>query len=678
MVSTKTTSAVFVALLLVTAGGVATAATAGDADGTAAVPIDDRIAQQDEDDEADDDDAVGDANFEVSDLSAVDAAPAGDVVTVTADLTNPAADDAEGFVEFRLDGEVVERRYLALDGDESRTVEFNVNTTDVPPGDYVHGVFTADSGEVAELTLVETAESFTVANLSAPDEATLDEPVTVTADIANDGDETDEQAVDARLDGDVVDRTNVSLDAGENETVEFEVTPEETGTQYLSVFTRDDGEFREITVTAAGDDDDDARDRDDDGADDGDDAEPTANITFENQTSNGSTVTVAEVNTSDGGFVAIHNDSLLDGNVVGSVVGVSEYIEPGEEDDLEVELFDVPGAEFEEDELAENQTLIAMPHLDSNDNETYDFVATNGSADGPYVNDTDDPVVDDAFVTVEADENNDTDDAEPTATVTFENQTSNGSTVTIAEVNTSDGGFVAIHDDSLLDDNAVGSVIGVSEYIEPGEEDDLEVELFDVPGAEFDDDELSENQTLIAMPHLDTNDNETYDFVATQNGEDGPYLNETGEPVVDDAFVTVEDDGIADNVTDNATDEEPVADNATEDGVADNVTDDNATDDGIADNVTDDGVADNVTEDNATDDGVVDNATDDGVADNATGDDAADNATDGIADDEPDGVDDDAADDLPADNATDGVDDAEGNETAGNESDGANDEALIG
>jgi len=539
MVKTKQIGVVLVALLLVTAGGVATAATAQDGDDAVGASADYQSEQEDDDDGADGDAA----NFEVSDLSAVDAAPAGDVVTVTADLTNPADERAEGFVEFRLDGEVVERRHLALEGDESRLVEFNVNTTDVPPGDYVHGVFTADSGEVAEITVVEAAESFTVANLSAPDEATVDDPVTVTAEVSNEGNETDEQAVDARLDGDVVDRTTVSLDAGENETVEFEVTPEETGTQYLSVFTRDDGEFQRINV-AAEDDDDDAPDRPDD-ADDGDDAEPTANITFENQTSDGTTVTVAEVNTSDGGFVAIHDDSLLDGNVVGSVIGVSEYIEPGEEDELEVELFDVPGAEFDEDELTENQTLIAMPHLDSNDNETYDFVAT-------------------------------------------------------------------------------------------------------------------------------------------QNGEDGPYIDETGEPVVDDAFVTVEDDGIADNATDNATDEEPVADNATDDGIADNVTEDNATDDGVADNATDDGVADNITEDNATDDD---------VADNATGDDAADNATDGVADDETDGVADDATDDLPADNATDGPpaddavtagnetdngDDAEGNETAGNESDGADDEALIG
>ena len=121
----------------------------------------------------------------------------------------------------------------------------------MPPGDYVHGVFTADSGEVAEITLVEAADSFNVTNLSAPDEATVDEPATVTAEVSNDGDAADEQDVDARLDGDVVDRTNVSLDAGENETVEFEVTPDEAGTQYLSVFTRDDGETQRINVTEA-------------------------------------------------------------------------------------------------------------------------------------------------------------------------------------------------------------------------------------------------------------------------------------------------------------------------------------------------------------------------------------------------------------------------------------------
>ena len=127
-----------------------------------------------------------------------------------------------------------------------------------------------------------------------------------------------------------------------------------------------------------------------------------ATVVLSDQTTDGTSVTVDSVNVSDGGFVVIHDDSLLDGDVTGSVIGVSEYLEPGENENVTVTLFDgVPGAAFNRTELSGNETLIAMPHRDTNANETYDFVATNGSADGPYAaNGT--AITSTANVTVEA------------------------------------------------------------------------------------------------------------------------------------------------------------------------------------------------------------------------------------------------------------------------------------
>ena len=40
------------------------------------------------------------------------------------------------------------------------------------------------------------------------------------------------------------------------------------------------------------------------------------------------------------------------------------------------------------------------------------------------------------------------------------------------------------------------------------------------------------------MPHLDTNDNETYDFVDNECADDGPYTN-AGQAVVDLGFVAL-------------------------------------------------------------------------------------------------------------------------------------------
>ena len=126
----------------------------------------------------------------------------------------------------------------------------------------------------------------------------------------------------------------------------------------------------------------------------------TASATFEDQSTDGSSVTVASAALPDGGFVAMHDSSLLDGNVAGSVIGVSEKYEAGTVMKVEVPLYSgVPGSDFDQSALQEDQTLIAMPHKDTNDNGTYDFITSGGEADGAYVQDGS-AVVDDAEISV--------------------------------------------------------------------------------------------------------------------------------------------------------------------------------------------------------------------------------------------------------------------------------------
>jgi len=126
----------------------------------------------------------------------------------------------------------------------------------------------------------------------------------------------------------------------------------------------------------------------------------TASATFEDQSTDGSSVSVASAALLDGGFVAIHDSSLLDGNVAGSVIGVSEKYDAGTVMKVEVPLYSgVPGSDFDQSALQEDQTLIAMPHKDTNDNGIYDFITSGGEADGAYVQDGS-AVVDDAEISV--------------------------------------------------------------------------------------------------------------------------------------------------------------------------------------------------------------------------------------------------------------------------------------
>ena len=114
--------------------------------------------------------------------------------------------------------------------------------------------------------------------------------------------------------------------------------------------------------------------------------------------------------------------------------------------------------------------------------------------------------------------------AAPVASVSISDQESDGETVTVDSASLSDGGFVVIHDGTLLDGEVAGSVVGNSDYLESGSHEDIEISV----------EAQEEDFTAIAMPHLDTNGNEEYDFPDA----DGPYT-ENGSAVTDAANVTV-------------------------------------------------------------------------------------------------------------------------------------------
>ncbi len=235
-----------------------------------------------------------------------------------------------------------------------------------------------------------------------------------------------------------------------------------------------------------------------------------AQVTFTGAEDVDDTVTVDSATLHDGGFVTLHDSTLLDGAVLDSVRGTSDYLGPGTHEGVEVEVDEVPGGE---------DTFVAMPHRDTNDNQEYDFLSSEGSADAPYLVDGSANVAP-ATVAVEA-----------TASASISDQSSDGSTVTVDEATLSRGGFVTIHDGSLLDGEALGSVRGTSDYLEAGSHSDIEIEL---------DDPYEESGTAIAMPHRDTNDNQEYDFVSSEGEADAPYLTEGGDAVVADASLTVE------------------------------------------------------------------------------------------------------------------------------------------
>ncbi len=236
-----------------------------------------------------------------------------------------------------------------------------------------------------------------------------------------------------------------------------------------------------------------------------DDAKVTVSATAElsDQPTDGASILVDEVALSEGGFVTIHDETLLEGMPLVSVIGTSPYLDAGVHEDVRVEL---------DRELTEAQTVLAMPHKDTDDDRTYDFVTSGGQDDGPYMGSDGQPVVDDATAT-----------PSDTATVVYDDQTTGGTHVVTARTFLPEGGFIAIHDEGLAQGKAVESVRGASEHLAPGVHEHVTIEL---------DDPLDSSQTITAMPHKDTDGDRAYDFVTSDGDQDGPYT-ANGSAVVD-------------------------------------------------------------------------------------------------------------------------------------------------
>ncbi|QIB75824.1 PGF-CTERM sorting domain-containing protein [Halogeometricum borinquense] len=231
-----------------------------------------------------------------------------------------------------------------------------------------------------------------------------------------------------------------------------------------------------------------------------------ASVSFAAQSSGGSTVVVENVTLPDGGFVTIHDASVADGNVLGSVVGSSAYLDAGTHENVTVHL---------DEPLSESGAFVAMPHRDTDGDRVYDFVADNGETDGPYTADGS-AVISQANVTV-------------SATVSMSDQPTDGTSVVVDRVELSDGGFVTVHDASVTEGEVFESIRGTSAYLEAGVHENVRITL-DAP--------VEENTTLVPMAHMDTDDNQEYTFPESEGEADGPYTAD-GSAVVDTAAVTL-------------------------------------------------------------------------------------------------------------------------------------------
>lgn len=149
--------------------------------------------------------------------------------------------------------------------------------------------------------------------------------------------------------------------------------------------------------------------------------------------------------------------------------------------------------------------------------------------------DTTVPATDPAPATTEA--SGDVAPAMQPASITFEAQSTDGASVTIASVDLPAAGFIAVHDDG---GGSPGPVIGNSNLLQAGTSSDVVVTLDAVP---------DDGSTLYPMVHIDTDGNGVYEF-GTVEGVDGPGLTAGGDVAVVGAVVTFTGDQGLDDTDD--------------------------------------------------------------------------------------------------------------------------------
>ena len=104
---------------------------------------------------------------------------------------------------------------------------------------------------------------------------------------------------------------------------------------------------------------------------------PTASVTFTDQRLQNNTLVVRRAQLPDGGFIVAYNASYRrTGDPLSSAVGLSRYLPPGRHSNITVEV--LPSG------LDRSQVVTVRPAMDTNGNQRYDYVRSNGFQDVGY------------------------------------------------------------------------------------------------------------------------------------------------------------------------------------------------------------------------------------------------------------------------------------------------------
>jgi len=263
-----------------------------------------------------------------------------------------------------------------------------------------------------------------------------------------------------------------------------------------------------------------------------------ASIELANQTTNGSTVTISRARLPEGGFVVLHGPSFSSVGVLDrSAIAVSGPLSAGVHRNVTLSVSSgVPGGYQNQSTLNGTGNYTAIAYRDSNGNDRFDYFAGGEGDDSPFIvrSGADERLASSTARIIVSGTRGDPNATTPSgqASIAFKDQRTNGSNLTVQSVTLPDGGWVVVHNASYTppQSNPLTSTVGISPYLDAGEHQNVTVELLNGT--------VARNQTLIARPSRDTNDNQRYDYIRTQGYQDVGYTVE-GQVLTAQAQVTV-------------------------------------------------------------------------------------------------------------------------------------------
>lgn len=161
-------------------------------------------------------------SFVVESVDAPETATANGSVDITTEIRNPNEFDDRQHVDFRLDGQLIERQILSLDADETRELNVTVDLDGVEPGEHIYGIYTSDDGALGELQVDPDDAGVTVREVDS-DRVVANATLTVDGFLAVEAVGTENES-DA--DNDSGNESDADNDSGDDNDTETEPEPE--------------------------------------------------------------------------------------------------------------------------------------------------------------------------------------------------------------------------------------------------------------------------------------------------------------------------------------------------------------------------------------------------------------------------------------------------------------------